>query len=207
MPRRGAIPGFNLRFTDGGYPSSLMKREKRLKWVGSMAAMLAASAIMGLSAQAADWPEWRGANRDGKSPDTRISREWPAGGPALLWTSSGLGAGYASVSLAGDHIYGHSEGAGWICQDLMTGETVWREKEATDKGSCVFAGGMLVLREENKGNSDVVLIDASPKGYVERGRFRQPNQSGLNSWPHPVIVDGRLYLRDQDLLLCYDVEG
>lgn len=114
---------------------------------------------------------------------------------------------HGGVILVDGHIYGHSDGAGWVCQDLMTGEEVWREKEATGKGSCVYAAGMLVLREEKKGSSNIVLIEASPKGYVERGRFEPPNQSGKDAWPHPVILDGRLYIRDQDLLLCYDVKG
>ena len=48
-------------------------------------------------------------------------------------------------------------------------------------------------------------MEASPKGYVEKGRFDQPNRSKMNSWPHPVIANGKLYLRDQDVLLSYDV--
>jgi hypothetical protein len=51
----------------------------------------------------------------------------------------------------------------------------------------------------------MALIEATPSGYRETGRFEQPERSKKNSWPHPVISDGRLYLRDQDILLCYDV--
>lgn len=114
---------------------------------------------------------------------------------------------HGGVVLVGDHIYGYSDGVGWVCQAFDTGEMVWREKAKTGKGSCVYVAGMLVLREEKKGSSQVVLIEATADGYRERGRFQPPEQSDLNAWPHPVVLDGRLYLRDQDLLLCYDVAG
>ena len=52
----------------------------------------------------------------------------------------------------------------------------------------------------------VALIEASPEGYKELGRFDQPDRSNKNSWPHPVVAGGKLYLRDQDILLCYDVK-
>jgi hypothetical protein len=51
----------------------------------------------------------------------------------------------------------------------------------------------------------MALIEATPDGYKETGRFEQPDRSTKNSWPHPVIANGKLYLRDQDVLLCYDV--
>ncbi len=114
---------------------------------------------------------------------------------------------HGGVILLEGHLYGFSDGGGWICQDFLTGKVVWRDKGTTDKGSIAYAAGMLVLREEKKGSSDIVLIEASPEGYRERGRFTQPDQSGKEAWPHPVIVDGRLYIRDQDKLLCYDVQG
>ena len=53
----------------------------------------------------------------------------------------------------------------------------------------------------------VALIEASPEGFKEHGRFNQPDRTDKNSWTHPVIAHGRLYIRDQDLLLCYDVSG
>jgi hypothetical protein len=49
-------------------------------------------------------------------------------------------------------------------------------------------------------------VEATPRAYVEKGRFQQPDRSHENAWPHPVVAGGRLYLRDQDLLLAYDVK-
>jgi hypothetical protein len=56
-------------------------------------------------AQAADWPQWRGPDRDGRSPDTGLLQSWPEGGPPLAWKASGLGGGFSSVSVAGKRIY------------------------------------------------------------------------------------------------------
>ena len=53
----------------------------------------------------------------------------------------------------------------------------------------------------------MALVAASPEGYKEHGRFDQPDRSKKNAWPHPVIIGGKLYLRDQDVLLCYDVKA
>ena len=106
----------------------------------------------------------------------------------------------------GDNLYGYSEGKGWTCQDLKSGEAKWQEKEKLGKGSLTCADGLLYLRAEG-GKGTVALIEASPEGYREQGRFNQPDRSGKNSWPHPVIAGGKLYLRDQDILLCYDIKA
>lgn len=53
----------------------------------------------------------------------------------------------------------------------------------------------------------VVHLQASPSGYVQKGRFAAPDRSGKKSWPHPVVAGGKLYLRDQDILLGYDVQA
>jgi hypothetical protein len=51
----------------------------------------------------------------------------------------------------------------------------------------------------------VTLVEANPKEYVEKGTLEQPEGSGKNTWPPVVIADGRMYLRDQDVLYCYNV--
>ncbi len=52
----------------------------------------------------------------------------------------------------------------------------------------------------------MVLVDATASGYSEKGRFEQPDRAPEKAWSHPVIANGRLYIRDQDLLLCYDIK-
>ena len=52
----------------------------------------------------------------------------------------------------------------------------------------------------------MLLVQANPKKYVERGRFDQPDRKGAPAWSHPALANGKLYLRDQDILLCYDIK-
>ncbi|MEI7733348.1 MAG: hypothetical protein WCO56_27505 [Verrucomicrobiota bacterium] len=73
-------------------------------------------------------------------------------------------------------------------------------------GSLAYADDLLYCRSE-KGAGTLALVVATPDGYTEKGRFDQPERSNKNSWAHPVVAGGRLYLRDQELLLCYDVKG
>lgn len=113
---------------------------------------------------------------------------------------------HGGVLRVGAYVYGYSDSKGWTCQDFMTGKEVWQDKQKLGKGSLAYADGRLYLREES-GDGTVVLIEPSPAGFKEHGRFAQPNRSKQNSWAHPVIADGKLYLRDQDLLLCYNVAG
>jgi len=117
---------------------------------------------------------------------------------------------HGGVVLAGDHLYGYSDGSGWLCQNFKTGQEVWSERRALGKGGISCADGMLYCVAEDSGT--VVLIEASPKGWQERGRFKLDPQTKIRPsqgriWTHPVISNGRLYLRDQDLIYCYDVKA
>jgi outer membrane protein assembly factor BamB len=113
---------------------------------------------------------------------------------------------HGGVIKIGDYVYGYSDSKGWTCQNFKTGAAKWEEKDKLGKGSLVYADGHFYLRQEDK-KGTVALIDASTDGYHEHGRFDQPDRSSKNSWPHPVIAGGKLYLRDQDVLLCYDVKA
>ncbi|MCF7708433.1 MAG: PQQ-like beta-propeller repeat protein [Verrucomicrobia bacterium] len=111
---------------------------------------------------------------------------------------------HGGVVLMDGYIYGHSDTEGWVCQDLETGEAMWNERRQQRKGSIAGFPGHLILRAEaNEGT--VVLLKATPDGFTERGRFDQIGRSDKNSWPHPVIANGRLYLRDQGRLLAYKI--
>jgi len=113
---------------------------------------------------------------------------------------------HGGVILVGDFIYGYSDSKGWTCQDFKMGQAKWQDKEKLGKGCLTYADGHLYLRQED-GLGTVVLIEASPAGYKEHGRFKPPFRSDKNSWTHPVISGGKLYLCDQDVLLCYDVKA
>ena len=132
----------------------------------------------------------------------------PDHAPRKLYENKVMKNKHGGVILVGDYVYGHSDGVGWVCQELMTGERVWRERDALGMGAIAYADGMFYCLSEDDG--EAVLIEASPEGWKEHGRFRLDPQSDQRKpagkiWTHPVICDGRLYLRDQNLLYCFDV--
>ncbi|HVK14979.1 MAG TPA: PQQ-binding-like beta-propeller repeat protein [Gemmataceae bacterium] len=116
---------------------------------------------------------------------------------------------HGGVVRVGDALYGFSEGTGWVAQDWKTGDELWSHKGTPGKGSLVAVGDSLILVTEDGG---VFLADASPKGWNDRGKFRLPDvsparkangQIGVHT--PPVVANGRLYVRDQELLSCYEV--
>ena len=114
---------------------------------------------------------------------------------------------HGGVVKIGDNVFGFSDGNGWVWQDFKTGKVVFKmgDQKILGKGSVTVADGMLYLRSEGE-QGTVVLLDPSPTGWNEKGRFAQSDRSQKNSWPHPVVANGRLYLRDQDILLAYHVK-
>lgn len=121
-----------------------------------------------------------------------------------VYANKSMANQHGGAILVGDHVYGYCDGSGWVCQDLSTGELKWTEKKKIGKGSLTYADGRLYLRSESGGT--VAMIEATPEGYIETGRFVQPGFGKPKTWPHPVVAGKKLYLRDQDLLLCYDIK-
>jgi len=116
---------------------------------------------------------------------------------------------HGGVVLVGDHLYGHSNKGGWTCMAFSDGTVKWAEKGAVGKGAVSCADGMLYCLDEKKGT--VALVEASPNGWSEKGRFTlEPQATDRNPkgaiWVHPVIANGKLYLRDQNFIYCYDVK-
>jgi outer membrane protein assembly factor BamB len=108
---------------------------------------------------------------------------------------------HGGMLLLDGYVYGSDEGQ-FTCLDFKTGEIAWAEGKA-GKGSVAAADGRIYLRNEG---GPIVLIEINPKKYIEHGRFDLPKKSGQPSWSHPVIANGKLYIRDQDMLFCYDVK-
>lgn len=112
---------------------------------------------------------------------------------------------HGGVILLDGYIYGFSDRKGWICQDFMTGKLKWTGDGSVKKGTIAYADGHFYLRDESKGT--IALIEASPEAYKEISHFTPPDLSHKPYWPHLVIANGKLYLRDMDTLLCYDVKA
>ena len=92
-------------------------------------------AILGIvilcsSLSAADWPQWRGPDRNGISQETGLLQEWPADGPKLLWQAIDIGSGYSTPSIVGNRIYLISnkgmEDEYVQCLNVDDGKELWR---------------------------------------------------------------------------------
>lgn len=211
-------------FTDGAQYASIISADlngARQYIQLTMKSVVGLNSTDGKTLWRADWP-----GRTAVIP-TPIQRD------GLVYVSAGYGVGcqmvkidagnqlngvytnkvmknhHGGVILVGNHLYGHSDGPGWVCQDFKTGAEVWSSKNL-GKGAIAYADGMLYLLEEGSGT--VALVEASPKGWSEKSRFKLDPQTTQRNpqgriWTHPVISNGKLYLRDQELLFCFDVKA
>jgi len=125
-----------------------------------------------------------------------------AGRPAKrAWTTSDMDCHHGGYIIDGGYLYGNN-GGGWACLDLKTGRRKWTAR-GVGKGSICYADGMLYLFSE--GGGEMGLATCSPDGLEMKGTFRV-NGNGP-SWAHPVVIGGRLYLRYDTNLYCFDVKA
>ena len=108
---------------------------------------------------------------------------------------------HGGVVLVNGHLYGFHSSI-LVCLEFATGKMMWRDR-SVGKGSLMYADGNLYIQSED---NLVGLAQASPGSYKEKGRFKIADQ-GLPSWAHPVVVGGRLYIRNQATLAAYDVKA
>jgi outer membrane protein assembly factor BamB len=107
---------------------------------------------------------------------------------------------HGGVILVNGYLYGFSNSI-LTCMEFGTGKVAWRNR-SVGKGCLICADGDLYLL----GESNVVgLAEANPAGYAERGRFEISDQ-GLPSWAHPAVSGGKLYIRNQGMLACYNIK-
>jgi outer membrane protein assembly factor BamB len=113
---------------------------------------------------------------------------------------------HGGLLVVGDHVYGDRDDSGMpFCAEFKTGKVVWRrQSRGQGRGSAAvtYADGHLYFRYDN---GVMALVPATPDGYQETGTFKIPNADS-QSWAHPVVAGGKLYLREQDILWCYNVK-
>lgn len=113
---------------------------------------------------------------------------------------------HGGVVLVGDYLYGDSDDKGIpFCAELLTGAVKWQKRgNGSNSASFIAADGRLYIRFAN---GSMVLAKASPEDYIEVGSFKVPGSGERPSWSHPVIANGKLYLREQDVINCYDIKA
>jgi outer membrane protein assembly factor BamB len=119
---------------------------------------------------------------------------------------------HGGVVLVDKHLYGAHEHRNWQCLEFTNPANVaWESDKDNDvrPGSLTYADGMLYVYSEKDGT--VALLKATPDKYTEISKFMIPQKSKLRPqsggfWTHPVVANGRLYLRDQELIFCYEVK-
>lgn len=118
-----------------------------------------------------------------------------------VWRTRDMVCHHGGYIIHDGHIYGNN-GGGWACLELSSGRKLWEDR-GVGKGSLCYADGMLYLFSERGGGAG--LATCSPNGMEMRGTFSV--QGTEESWAHPVVIGGRLYLRFADNLYCFDVKA
>lgn len=127
-----------------------------------------------------------------------------------VYVNKNMSNHHGGVVLVGDYIYGYADGPGWTCQNFKNGEAIWRHRVTEPaKGAVISVGGRLLCLDERTGS--LTVASASPEGWKEFGRLAIPERTRVPSqdkrvWTHPVVSNGKLYLRDHDLLFCFDLK-
>ena len=148
----------------------------------------------------------------------RLTKEGEGIKAETIYANRNMDNQHGGVILINGHIYGHSErpstpGDSWVCQNFKTGEIVWSQKTqdvGIGKGSLFAIGNRLLLFDMAKGI--LAVVAASPDGWKEFGRVEIPERikedptTDKHLWTHPVVANGKLYLRDHDLLFCINLK-
>jgi outer membrane protein assembly factor BamB len=113
---------------------------------------------------------------------------------------------HGGIVLVGDHLYGGSDDQPIpFCADMATGTIAWKQRGSGKNSMAIAAAdGHLYIRYSD---GTMALVKADPADYAEVSAFKVPGSGDRPSWAHPVIVDGRLYLREGDAILCYDIRA
>jgi outer membrane protein assembly factor BamB len=124
-----------------------------------------------------------------------------------LYCLKNLPASIGGSVRVGEYLYG-TNGRGLLCAEFATGNLKWQDK-CIGRGAVCYADGRLYVHGEN---GQVALVEATPAAYREKGRFTPPDQPQYTrrdekAWAYPVVANGRLYIRDQGSLWCYDVQA
>jgi outer membrane protein assembly factor BamB len=112
---------------------------------------------------------------------------------------------HGGLVLVGDYVYGDTEDRGMpFCVEFLTGKEKWKKRGAGGSMSLISAEGLLYM---HYANGTVVLAKASPEDYQVISSFKIPHSGDRPDWSHPIIADGKLFVRSEDSIRCYDIKG
>lgn len=128
-------------------------------------------------------------------------------------TSKTMENHHGGVVLVDGVIYGFTKQSrgNWMAQDLATGETLWTERVRPNRsGSICYADGMLYCYGDVDGTVSLVHPDRSE--FRLAGKLTLPAETTMPRdrgaiWAHPVVANGKLVIRDQDLIYAYDIRN
>jgi outer membrane protein assembly factor BamB len=162
--------------------------------------------------QAADWPQWQGADRNRRSTETGLLKEWPAGGPRVVWTANNLGTGYGSLAVAGDRVFlqgARGQESVVIALNRADGKEVWSKsigpietrmrtpQGAGPRGTPTVDGDRLYVLTENGDLASLKTGDGAPVWQInilkEFGGSQLQwmiSESPLVDGPHLVVTPG-----------------
>jgi outer membrane protein assembly factor BamB len=161
--------------------------ESLMRRTGLASLALAAAFVVAVSGQSApsgsgDWPQWRGPDRTGLSRESGLLKQWPPGGPPLLWSSTNLGAGYGSISTSGDRIF---------VQGLRNRQSIVSALNRADgKGLWSKAIGPGLENDRGSGPRSTPTIDGD-RLYVltENGDIACLRHDGSMVWQRNILKD------------------
>ncbi|MGL4941862.1 MAG: PQQ-binding-like beta-propeller repeat protein [Thermoguttaceae bacterium] len=122
------------------------------------------------------------------------------------WVTKKLDNAHGGLVFLDGYVYGSADkykGGALVCLKVADGEEAWNASDVK-KGSITFADGMLYTYSENEGH--VALVKATPEKFEELARFQIPEGGRGNTWAHPVISNGKLFLRHDTTVYCFDVK-
>jgi hypothetical protein len=120
----------------------------------------------------------------------------------LVWSQKNPDSHIGGVILLNGYIYGFGNlYRGWYCLDWKTGEVQYTTTEIRNRGNIILSDGMFYCCIER---GFVLLVKPNPKEFEVVSWFRVPRGSGP-LWAHPVIKNGRLYIRHGDALMVYNI--
>src|SRR5579862_3983510 len=158
--------------------------------------------LLALTAAAADWPQWRGPNRDGVSSETGLLASWPAGGPRVLWKTTGLGEGYSSLAIVNGRIYtqGQRDRQEFVFAfDAATGKKLWETATSRDynndrgdgpRGTPTIDGDRLYAMT---GDGVVVSLDLATGKTIWSENVAQKYGGRIPGWgfSESPLIDGK----------------